>query len=99
MSDEMPDKIWATPKGSGTMSGVYVDSPYGDEPRGEYEYIRADLYESVKAERDELLGCIKNIETKCEKIADQKLHADVAIFGMYTSIQNVLKKAKGQNYD
>jgi len=43
MTEYMPEEIWATPKGSGTLSGVYVDMPLGDEPRGEHKYIRADL--------------------------------------------------------
>lgn len=43
----MPNKIYATPRGSGTISGIYVDMPMGDEPRGEHEYIRADNYEKL----------------------------------------------------
>lgn len=45
--DKMPGKIWATPRGSGTISGIYVDMPLGDEDRGEHEYIRADLPKEV----------------------------------------------------
>lgn len=36
----MPSVIYATPRGSGTLSGVYVDIPLGDEPRGEHKYIK-----------------------------------------------------------
>ena len=35
MSDDvMPDIIYATPRGSGTLSGVYVDIPLGSGAEG-----------------------------------------------------------------
>jgi hypothetical protein len=39
----MPEKIYVTPRGSGTVSGIWVDMKMDDEERGEYEYIRSDI--------------------------------------------------------
>jgi len=47
MKEKMPNKIYVTPRGSGTVSGIYVDYPLGDEDRGEHEYVRADLIEKI----------------------------------------------------
>jgi hypothetical protein len=54
MTDTMPDEIYVTPRGSGTCSGIYVDIPLGDEPRGEHKYVRADR-PSIAAELVEAL--------------------------------------------
>jgi hypothetical protein len=58
---DMPETIYATPRGSGTMSGVYVDFPLGDEPRGEHKYHRHDKYEALKQSHDRLVAILKNI--------------------------------------
>ena len=38
--DGMPEELYACPRGSGTISGVWTDAKCGDEP--ETRYIRAD---------------------------------------------------------
>lgn len=45
--EKMPAKIYATPRGSGTVSGVWTDMKMDDEPRGEYEYIRSESMEEA----------------------------------------------------
>lgn len=51
--DKMPDEIFATARGSGTVSGVWVDIALGDEPRGEHRYIRADRAPTISGEQIE----------------------------------------------
>ncbi len=56
---DMPRKIYACPRGSGTVSGVWTDGCCMDEP--ETLYIRADLVPAVcesVLEKYQPCGCI-----------------------------------------
>lgn len=58
--NKMPDYLYATPRGSGTMSGVYVDYPCGDEPRGEHPYIALShpVLEGMAEALRDILECV-----------------------------------------
>lgn len=53
--EQMPDEAYLTPRGSGTVSGIYVDYPCGDEPRGEEPYIRKASIKVPDGLKDALL--------------------------------------------
>ena len=60
----MPDEIYATPGGSGTMSGVYDDMPIGDEERGEHKYYHERVVTDLQ-ERNARL--VEALEVQCMK--------------------------------
>ena len=60
----MPDEIYATPRGSGTMSGVYVDIPIGDEERGEHKYHHERVVTDLQERNARLVDAL---ETQCMK--------------------------------
>jgi len=54
LPDEMPDVAYLTPRGSGTISGVYVDLPCGDEERGEHKYHHTRQYTGLERDVERL---------------------------------------------
>lgn len=52
--DAMPVTIFATPRGSGTCSGIYVDLALGDEERGEHSYTLTTKLDELQSRYDEL---------------------------------------------
>ena len=62
--NEMPDEIYATPRGSGTISGVYVDMPMGDEERGEHKYHHDRVVTTLEERTARLVEALEQL-LKC----------------------------------
>lgn len=90
-TEKMPEKIYATPRGSGTVSGVWTDMKMDDEERGEYEYIRTDLNRAKKSLKRELVNfyiwVLDNQEGSIVGLADKGVVEDIV--NLYLSKKNI----------
>lgn len=71
MNAKMPNSIYACPRGSGTISGVWTDAKCGDEP--ETKYILADPLINFVNEQAEDEGLWFEARTAPEAYLQQEL--------------------------
>lgn len=82
----MPGEAFLTPRGTGTISGIWVDLPCGDEPRGEHSYTRSDIHTELKAENERLTAALEKIAERDTQVYPGGHNATVNIRGIYATI-------------
>lgn len=73
-----PERIWACM--DGPMVGLFVSGGYN---AGWPEYVRADLFDAVKAERDTLEARVKALEEALNSADDALTEAEAILGGEY----------------
>ncbi len=85
---EAPERIWATINGSrvSTYSPPFLIGGWESRSRKierEVEYVRADLFDAVKAERDTLEARVKALEEALNSADDALTEAEAILGGEY----------------